>query len=133
MSATTRVRGLAPWSPQTGTRELLDRVRAVLIEYEAHLPLTIRQVFYRLAVIPEQIVEFGLPTVPKETDRRAFEGETTQAEALPPDALASIVREAVEQRLDAAAYDAVLAMETAARGRLSRRLRPLLRDLGDAS
>jgi hypothetical protein len=43
-----RVRGLAPWSPQQATRDLLDRVRRVLIEYGAYLPLTLRQVFYRL-------------------------------------------------------------------------------------
>lgn len=45
---TTRVRGLAPWSPRQATLDLLDHVRAVLIEYQAYLPLTIRQVFYRL-------------------------------------------------------------------------------------
>jgi hypothetical protein len=43
-----RVRGLAPWSPQAKTIFLLDQVRAVLREYEAYLPLTIRQIFYRL-------------------------------------------------------------------------------------
>src|SRR4029077_15912249 len=49
MSAqTTRVRGLAPWSPRHETLELLQQVRGVLDEYQAHLPLTIRQVFYRL-------------------------------------------------------------------------------------
>ena len=49
MSAvTTRVRGLAPWCPQTKTRELLDTVRAVLAEYADYLPLTVRQIFYRL-------------------------------------------------------------------------------------
>jgi hypothetical protein len=47
-AATTRVRGLAPWSPQARTRALLDQVRVVLDEYRDHLPLTIRQVFYRL-------------------------------------------------------------------------------------
>jgi hypothetical protein len=45
---TTRVRGLAPWSPQQPTLKLLDTVRAVLAEYRDHLPLTIRQIFYRL-------------------------------------------------------------------------------------
>jgi hypothetical protein len=47
-AATTRVRGLAPWQPQTKTVELLAKVRAVLVEYASHLPLTVRQVFYRL-------------------------------------------------------------------------------------
>jgi hypothetical protein len=43
-----RERGLAPWSPQKATLLLLDQIRAVLAEYAAHLPLTIRQIFYRL-------------------------------------------------------------------------------------
>src|SRR6516165_7412592 len=44
----TRARGFAPWSPQAATLELLEQVRAVLDEYEDYLPLTIRQIFYRL-------------------------------------------------------------------------------------
>lgn len=44
----TRVRGLSPWKPQAKTRLLLDQVLAVLEEYEDFLPLTLRQVFYRL-------------------------------------------------------------------------------------
>jgi hypothetical protein len=44
----TRVRGFAPWSPQGATLRLLDQVRGVLDEYEDYLPLTIRQIFYRL-------------------------------------------------------------------------------------
>jgi hypothetical protein len=44
----TRVRGFAPWSPRGATLELLEQVRAVLGEYEDYLPLTIRQIFYRL-------------------------------------------------------------------------------------
>ena len=43
-----RVRRFAPWSPQAATLALLERVRGVLGEYEDHLPLTIRQIFYRL-------------------------------------------------------------------------------------
>jgi hypothetical protein len=44
----TRVRGFAPWQPQPHTQELLEQVRAVIGEYEDYLPLTIRQIFYRL-------------------------------------------------------------------------------------
>lgn len=43
-----RVRGLADWRPQRKTLALLDQVKAVLDEYRIHLPLTCRQVFYRL-------------------------------------------------------------------------------------
>lgn len=44
----TRARGLAPWNPQAKTVELLTQVNHVLDEYREHLPLTARQVFYRL-------------------------------------------------------------------------------------
>jgi hypothetical protein len=49
MSAvTTRARGLAPWQPHRRTLDLLGRVNAVLNEYAQYLPLTVRQIFYRL-------------------------------------------------------------------------------------
>ena len=44
----TRARGFAPWQPRGPSQELLEQVRAVFGEYEDYLPLTIRQVFYRL-------------------------------------------------------------------------------------
>ncbi|WP_438297812.1 hypothetical protein [Streptomyces sp. HUAS TT7] len=44
----TRPRGFAPWTPKPDTLLLVDQVRAVLDEYRAHLPMTARQVFYRL-------------------------------------------------------------------------------------
>lgn len=44
----TRVRGFAPWRPQAKTVELLDQVATVLDTYSEHLPLTARQVYYRL-------------------------------------------------------------------------------------
>jgi hypothetical protein len=44
----TRARGLADWKPQAKTLDLLRQVQAVLDEYSAHLPLTGRQIFYRL-------------------------------------------------------------------------------------
>jgi len=45
---TTRARGLAPWSPKRKTVALLAQVGEVLDEYRDHLPLTCRQIFYRL-------------------------------------------------------------------------------------
>ncbi len=44
----TRPRGFAPWTPRPDSLALVRDVQAVLAEYEAHLPLTIRQAFYRL-------------------------------------------------------------------------------------
>jgi hypothetical protein len=43
-----RPKGYAEWRPQVKTRVLLEQVNDVLAEYEKHLPLTVRQIFYRL-------------------------------------------------------------------------------------
>lgn len=43
-----RPRGFASWTPQRRTLDLLGSVDAVLAEYADYLPLTLRQVFYRL-------------------------------------------------------------------------------------
>jgi hypothetical protein len=43
-----RVKGFAPWKPQKRTEPLLADIAAVLEEYREYLPLTVRQVFYRL-------------------------------------------------------------------------------------
>jgi hypothetical protein len=45
---TTRPRGFAPWNPTAESRGLIEKVLAVLAEYGAYLPLTVRQIFYRL-------------------------------------------------------------------------------------
>jgi len=80
--------------------------------------------FTRLAVTPAQITQFGLETAPpKATDKRAFRGRTCQAEALAPDVLASILREAIEARIDGRAYARVLARERRVRRDLLNRLR----------
>lgn len=45
----TRPRGyINDYSPHAKTRELLDQVEAVLVEYREYWPLTCRQIFYRL-------------------------------------------------------------------------------------
>jgi hypothetical protein len=69
---------------------------------------------------------------PKPTDRRSFSGETVQCEAIPPDVLAAIIRDAIEQRLDQGAYEAVLEAEREIRESLAPRLAALLADLGGA-
>ena len=45
---TTRPRGFAAWNPTAGCLALIEKVLAVLAEYGAYLPLTVRQIFYRL-------------------------------------------------------------------------------------
>jgi hypothetical protein len=85
-------------------------------------------VFTRLAVTPEQIDELSLPTAPaKESDRRSFEGETTQVEAIPPDILVEIVRRAITSPLDEPAYSAVLAEEERTKEQFRQTLIPALR------
>lgn len=75
--------------------------------------------FLRLAVTREQVDEFGLPTSPpKRSDRRSFSGDTVQAEAIPPDELARIVREAIDERLDGHVFGQVIDREQRERGRL---------------
>jgi len=69
--------------------------------------------FERLAVTPEQVDEYSLPTSPaKKTDRRSFTGLTTQAEALDPRVLANIVEKAIMSHMDMDIYNEVLADET---------------------
>jgi hypothetical protein len=57
---------------------------------------------HRIAVTPEHQALHDLPTAPpKKTDKRSFSSTfTVQAEALPPDVLARIVRSEIESRLD---------------------------------
>jgi hypothetical protein len=102
---------------------LAEDVRALAQDLD--LPGVIR--FTRLAVTPEQVTALALPTaLAKETDRRSFEGETVQCEAIPPDVLARIVASAIEQRIDRAAYAAVLRQERDIRRALLPRLQTLL-------
>jgi hypothetical protein len=44
----TRVRGFAPWRPSGKSQALLEIVHTILVEYVNYLPLTVRQIFYRL-------------------------------------------------------------------------------------
>jgi hypothetical protein len=47
-STTTNPRGFAPWRPQVETSVRLDQVNEILEEYKDNLPLTCRQIFYRM-------------------------------------------------------------------------------------
>jgi hypothetical protein len=82
--------------------------------------------FTRLAVTPAQIKLYRLTTAPpKAGDKRAFSGQTCQAEALAPDRLASILRRAIEQRIDKHVLQRVLKQELVERGKLVRALRTM--------
>jgi hypothetical protein len=79
--------------------------------------------FYRLAVTPEQVRRLRLPTAPpKKSDKRAYRGPTCQAEAIAPDELAHIVRDAIESRTDERILDRVLKREKRERAELVKRL-----------
>jgi hypothetical protein len=68
----------------------------------------------RVALTPEQVDDYDLPTVPpKRTDSRSarWQGGTCQLEALPPDTLAALVREAILAELDEGILETVLELE----------------------
>jgi hypothetical protein len=59
--------------------------------------------FERLAVTPDQIAEWNLPTRPtKKSDPRAkgFSGQSVELDAIPPDELRRIVRDIIERHVD---------------------------------
>lgn len=83
----------------------------------------------RVALTEEQVAEYDLPTAPpKATDSRsaAWLGETCQAEAMPPDLLAEVVRAAIEAELDGDLHERVLAEEEAERDTITAQLDELL-------
>ncbi|MEH6375883.1 hypothetical protein V7793_16325 [Streptomyces sp. KLMMK] len=83
--------------------------------------------FERLAVTEQQVADHHLPTAPpKVTDRRSFPGRsTTQAEALPPDVLADVLRSAVEAHRDPDVEAALLVREDEQRREIIERLQGL--------
>ncbi len=78
--------------------------------------------FTRLAVLPEQIAEFGLQTRPtKRTDSRSksFEGESVEVDAIHPRTLRAMVEERITGHLDADRLDRLRVAEAAERETLS--------------
>lgn len=61
--ASKRPRGFANWNPRRKTRDLLDQVNAVLEDYRDQLPVTARQVYYRLVSV------FGFEKTEKASNR----------------------------------------------------------------
>ena len=80
-------------------------------------------VFTRLAVTRKQAVALELPTAPpKLTDKRRFTGDTVQCEAIAPDVLSGILRDAIEARRNADTAARLLERETDMRADLVARL-----------
>nr|BAL59957.1 hypothetical conserved protein [Candidatus Acetothermum autotrophicum] len=74
--------------------------------------------FERLAVTREQIRLWNLPTRPtKKTDSRAknFDSESVELDAIPPERLRALVREAIERHIDNAALEKARAVESSER------------------
>jgi hypothetical protein len=83
-------------------------------------------VFERVALKPEHIERFNLPTAPpKSTDSRTknWQGEATcQLEALPPDVLAGLLDATIKTYLNLAVYEEDLKAEEEERRRITRAL-----------
>lgn len=82
---------------------------------------TLRIEAVRIALTAQQVEAYHLPTAPpKASDTRSkkWEGETCQLEALAPDQLAAIIREAIEDRLDLGTYRRIVDLERADRAEL---------------
>ena len=79
---------------------------------------------YRIAVTPGQRLEYNLPTgVPKKDDKREFPYDfTVQAEALPPDVLVSIVKDAIERHTDTEIWKKAVERQTEIRDQLVKAL-----------
>lgn len=81
--------------------------------------------FKRVALTREQVRAYDLPTAPpKATDTRAkgWDGGTCQLEALPPDVIAGILREAILQHIDLEQFERDRETEKVERAELTRLL-----------
>jgi hypothetical protein len=119
-------------------RAILDRVAADVARLAQDLAVRdfLRELsfaspevsFRRIAVTPEQITRYQLPGSPaKATDKRGtWEGDTVQAEALPPDTLAAEVRQAVTPLIDQTALDRVRRDEATEGARVTADIEALL-------
>ena len=88
---------------------------------------TITVAFERVALTPEQVREYDLPTAPpKATDSRSkgWDGGTCQLEALPPNVIADILREAIERHINHEMLDHDQKLEELERQEIQRLLLP---------
>ena len=78
--------------------------------------------FERIAVLPDQIDEYGLQTRPtKKTDSRAkaFEGESVEVDAIDPDTLRELCRNCITQHIDSGRLQRTRDVEEAERDTLA--------------
>ena len=91
-------------------------------ELRQHLDPAVSMQFIRLAITPEQIMQYDLPTKPrKDTDRRSLHiAETVEAEAMPAVLLRGLLRTRIESLLPAGALATARVAEESERGFLLR-------------
>ncbi len=78
--------------------------------------------FERVAILPDQIDEYSLPTRPtKKSDSRSkgFEGESVEVDAIHPDTLRQLCRDSITQHIDPWALERTQAVEAAERETLA--------------
>jgi hypothetical protein len=80
--------------------------------------------FERVAVRPEQIEEWGLPTRPTKKEgnghAKGFEGESVEVDAIPPDHLQGLVRDCIVQHVDEYQLQVLQAAEASERDIMTR-------------
>lgn len=97
---------------------LAEDVGAMVLQISGAQP-----VFTRLAVTPEQALRMHLPSAPaKATDKRQFSGQTVQCEAIAPDELSELLRDAIEARRGASLSTNALSLEAGMRADLLAKL-----------
>jgi hypothetical protein len=100
-------------------RNIEKQLRAMAPEADIH--------FQRVAVLPEQIAAWGLPTRPtKKTDGRSkgFEGESVEVDAIEPQQLRGLVSSCIERHVDRRRLAVLEAAEKSERDILTRLCRP---------
>jgi hypothetical protein len=94
-------------------RHIFNSAMEDVVAWTASMEGNVR--FIRVAVTPQQIEEYDLPTAPP---KKAGDRPTCQAEALEPPVLAEIVKSEVMKHLDFGVYQRVLNREKAERAEL---------------
>ena len=91
-------------------------------ELRTHLDDGVDLTFERLAITPEQIVQYDLPTKPrKPDDRRALDvTETVEAEAMPAGIMRALLRTRIEALLPERALDIARIAEASERAQIQR-------------
>jgi len=102
--------GVKAWEAvETSIRRYLDR----FFNYQECVT------FDRIAVTPEQIEEYSLPTRPTKRDgnshARGFKGDSVEADAMPPDVLRNLIESHIRQHVDEDALRVVQVAEKSER------------------